>query len=107
MVWSVLSALTISLSTELTTSDITAIDADDDYTGTTDEVVSFGIGDHTKMVSIVIDDDESSEHDESFLLTLSDPMNGVVGDLYQVPVVIKDTDSAGTLSRNIVLCVYC
>ena len=84
--------------TELTTYDITAIEASDDYTGTTDEVVSFGIGDVTKTVSIVIGNDESSEHDESFLLTLSDPMKGVVGDLYQVPVVIKDTDSPGTLS---------
>ena len=48
-------------------------------------------------VSITIASDSSVEHDEHFLITLNDPVNGTVGDLYKTMVIIKDTDSIGKL----------
>ncbi|XP_072023407.1 extracellular matrix protein 3-like, partial [Amphiura filiformis] len=80
---------------EITTTDLSAI-APTDYTEKVDTLVDFPADMDSATVSITIASDSSVEHDEHFLITLNDPVNGTVGDLYKTMVIIKDTDSPAT-----------
>ncbi|XP_072023401.1 extracellular matrix protein 3-like, partial [Amphiura filiformis] len=73
-----------------------------DYTEEIATIVDFVADAPSKTVPITIASDSYLEDDEHFLVTLHDPLNGVIGDLYKTMVIIKDTNSPvnGTVGEN-------
>ena len=86
--------------TEITTSDLTAVDTSD-YTGQTDVAVPFPANTPSVLVSIVTTADTFNEHDEQFQITLDDPTpagTSGLGELYKHVVNIKDNDRPGKIN---------
>ena len=77
----------------VSSTDLSATDATD-Y-DKVESVVTFGADIHSNTVSITVTLDDYIEHDEHFLLTLHDPVNGTVGDMYKAMVIVKDKNTPG------------
>lgn len=62
---------------EVATADGTATIADSDYTAVSGQLVTVGVGETTKQVSVAVTGDEQFEDNESFTVTLSNPSAGL------------------------------
>jgi hypothetical protein len=62
-----------------------------DYVSTR-TMLSFAPGEMTKMISVVVNDDQLDESDETFYVTLSRPVNAVLGTCSTTAVTIADDD---------------
>jgi Calx-beta domain-containing protein len=61
---------------------------------TTIGTLSFAANETSKTITIPIVDDSYAEHDETFNIFLSNPTGALLGTPQNVPIVIKDNDSA-------------
>ena len=58
-------------------------------------MVPFAANVMSTTVDITILSDTYIEHDEHFLVSLEDAVNGTLGDLYKTMVIIKDQNTPG------------
>ncbi|MEZ4713577.1 MAG: Calx-beta domain-containing protein [Caldilineaceae bacterium] len=92
------SALAISTTVQVDTSDNTASAGSGDYTATS-TTLTFNPGEMVKSVAIPILDDATLEGNESFTVTLSAPTNVVLGEPSAASVIIID-DEATSVQFN-------
>jgi hypothetical protein len=73
--------------------------APDDYTSSSD-VASFDPGESETIINIPINDDDDCEGDETFTVTLSNPVGAMPGGPSVATVTIKDNETAPTWYRD-------
>jgi Calx-beta domain/Bacterial Ig domain len=79
------------------TVDGTAVAADGDYVGQSNQQITFAAGETSKQIQIQTSDDNISELDEAFTVALSNPANATISD-GSGSATIKDTDGLPTIS---------
>ncbi|HVQ06908.1 MAG TPA: Calx-beta domain-containing protein [Allosphingosinicella sp.] len=85
------------ITVDFTTNDGTAF-AGSDYTPTSGQVV-FGVGETSKEIHVPVFGDTDFEDDETFTITLSDPVGATIGDGTATGTIVNnDPAPAGTLS---------
>ncbi len=67
----------------------------DDYDKEDGTQLTFAIGDEFKEADITTIDDGDIEHEETFVVTLHDPEEGVIGILAKTVIIIKDANTPG------------
>lgn len=80
------------------TSEGTATIGDSDYVGTSG-TLTFGIGVTTQTISVPINGDTKNETDETFTVTLSNPVSATIGQGTGTGTIVND-DAAPTVSIN-------
>lgn len=70
-----------------------------DYTGTGWQTVTFVDGETSKLVTVPIIDDSLVEGDETFTISLANPVNGTLGTATDATVTIHDNDTAQPVAK--------
>ena len=89
------SATTQTVSVDYVTTDSTATTGDGDYTAASG-TLTFNPDNTSQVISVLVHGDTQVESDETFSLTLSNPVNGTLGDANAIGTIVND-DTAPTV----------
>ncbi|MGH1493336.1 MAG: Calx-beta domain-containing protein, partial [Acidimicrobiales bacterium] len=78
---------------EVSTTDGSATTADSDYVAVASQIITFGVGETTKQVSIIVNGDEQFETNEDFTVNLANPSAGLsIADGSATATITNDED---------------